>query len=152
MVIVEGLLGKLARRCYAVLCLGVLVVSVTVAHFIKGTMDLPEEPTQPRERSRRRLRALQGDIKQNKGSVTPMSSRPGTPSNHASPIHLLWHYRREVDSFHTSPRRLNFDVEQRYETDSPSPSHHLHIDEVDGYSDHDHDDYNHDGDAIVEET
>lgn len=35
MVIVEGLLGKLARRCYAVLCLGVLVVSVTVAHFIK---------------------------------------------------------------------------------------------------------------------
>lgn len=67
-------------------------------------------------------------IKQNKGSVTPMSSQPGTPSHHASPIHLLRHYRSEVDSFHTSPRRSNFDVEQRYETDSPSPSHHLHID------------------------
>nr|AFW98801.1 MLO protein 1 [Rosa multiflora] len=67
-------------------------------------------------------------IKQNKGSVTPMSSRPGTPSHHASPIHLLRHYRSEVDSFHTSPRRSNFEVEQRYETDSPSPSHHLHID------------------------
>ncbi|XP_062014429.1 MLO-like protein 6 [Rosa rugosa] len=66
-------------------------------------------------------------IKHNKGSVTPMSSRPGTPSHHASPIHLLRHYRSEVDSFHTSPRRSNFDVE-RYETDSPSPSHHLHID------------------------
>ncbi|KAL6186234.1 hypothetical protein ACLB2K_042355 [Fragaria x ananassa] len=67
-------------------------------------------------------------IKQNKGSITPMSSRPGTPSHHASPIHLLRHYRSKVDSFHTSPRRSNFDVEQRYETDSPSPSHHLHID------------------------
>ncbi|KAJ0021307.1 hypothetical protein Pint_32202 [Pistacia integerrima] len=64
-------------------------------------------------------------IKQNKGSVsvTPFSSRPTTPSHHASPVHLLRHYRSEVDSVHTSPRRSNFDIELS-ETDSPSPSYH----------------------------
>ena len=56
----DGLLGKLGRRCYAVLCLGVLVMAVTVAHFIRGTMDEPKESS--RERSRRRLRALQGQL------------------------------------------------------------------------------------------
>ncbi|KAJ0083530.1 hypothetical protein Patl1_30732 [Pistacia atlantica] len=64
-------------------------------------------------------------IKQNKGSVsvTPFSSRPTTPSHNASPVHLLRHYRSEVDSVHTSPRRSNFDIELS-ETDSPSPSYH----------------------------
>lgn len=63
-------------------------------------------------------------IKQQKGSVTPMSSRPTTPSHHMlSPVHLLRHYRNEMDSVHTSPRRSNFDIEQYWETDSPSPSH-----------------------------
>ncbi|KAG2670347.1 hypothetical protein I3760_14G081400 [Carya illinoinensis] len=62
-------------------------------------------------------------IKQQKGSVTPMSSRPTTPSHHLSPVHLLRHYRSEMDSVHTSPRRSNFDFEH-WETDSPSPSHH----------------------------
>ncbi|KAI5575871.1 hypothetical protein POPTR_009G011900v4 [Populus trichocarpa] len=64
-------------------------------------------------------------IKRNKGSVsvTPMSSRPTTPSRHTSPIHLLRHYRGEIDSLHTSPGRSNFDVEH-WETESPSPSHH----------------------------
>lgn len=56
MEIMEGFLGRLGRRCYAVLCLGVLVVSVTVAHYVVA-MDQPKEP---RERSRRRLRALHG--------------------------------------------------------------------------------------------
>ena len=61
-------------------------------------------------------------IKQNKGSVTPMSSRPTTPSHHMSPVHLLRYHRNEMDSVQTSPRRSNFDIEH-WETDSPSPSH-----------------------------
>lgn len=66
-------------------------------------------------------------IKHNKGSVTPMSSRPATPSHHMSPIHLLRNYRSEVDSFYNSPRRSNFEGE-RWDTEPPSPSHHLHVD------------------------
>ncbi|VVA31224.1 PREDICTED: MLO [Prunus dulcis] len=66
-------------------------------------------------------------IKHNKGSVTPISSRPATPSHHMSPIHLLRNYRSEVDSFYNSPRRSNFEGE-RWDTESPSPSHHLHVD------------------------
>ncbi|KAM1695435.1 hypothetical protein ACFXTI_029511 [Malus domestica] len=68
-------------------------------------------------------------IKQNKGSVTPMSSRPATPSHHMSPVHLLRNYRSEVDSFHTSPRKSNFEGE-RWANESPSPSHHLHVDDT----------------------
>ncbi|PPD82267.1 hypothetical protein GOBAR_DD20793 [Gossypium barbadense] len=60
-------------------------------------------------------------IKHNKGSVTPFSSRPNTPSHHTSPVHLLRNYRSEVDSLHTSPRRSNFDIELS-DTDSLSPS------------------------------
>lgn len=74
-------------------------------------------------------------LKQSKGSVTPMSSRPTTPSHHMSPVHLLRHYRSEMDSVHTSPRRSNFDVEH-WETDSPSPSHHYRV--GDGSSSHHH--------------
>ncbi|XP_050215043.1 MLO-like protein 6 [Mercurialis annua] len=51
-------------------------------------------------------------IKHNKGSVTPISSRPATPTHPMSPVHLLRHYRSEMDS----PRRSNFG----WETDSPS--------------------------------
>ncbi|KAK6247570.1 hypothetical protein QUC31_019135 [Theobroma cacao] len=61
-------------------------------------------------------------IKQNKGSGTPFSSRPNTPSHHTSPVHLLRNYRSEMDSLHASPRRSNFDIEH-WDTDSPSPSH-----------------------------
>ncbi|KAF3455031.1 hypothetical protein FNV43_RR05479 [Rhamnella rubrinervis] len=76
-------------------------------------------------------------IKQNKGSVTPLSSRPATPSHHASPVHLLRHYRSEVDSFQNSPRKSNFDAD-RWDTDSPSPSHpHFHQSQ-DGSSSHHH--------------
>lgn len=64
-------------------------------------------------------------IKQNRGSMTPMSSRPATPSHHLSPVHLLRHYRSELDSVHTSPRRSNFDTDQ-WDPESPSPSHHFH--------------------------
>ncbi|KAK8513384.1 hypothetical protein V6N12_052576 [Hibiscus sabdariffa] len=68
-------------------------------------------------------------VKSNKGSVmtTPFSSIPNTPSHHASPIHLLKHYRNEMDSAHTSPERLSFDIE-RSEMDSPSISYHNHTD------------------------
>lgn len=61
-------------------------------------------------------------IKQNKGSTTPMSSRPTTPSHHMSPVHLLRNYRSEIDSYHTSPRRSNFDADQ-LNNESPSPTH-----------------------------
>ncbi|KAI3511755.1 hypothetical protein L1887_18913 [Cichorium endivia] len=65
-------------------------------------------------------------IKRNKksGQVTPMSSRPGTPSHGMSPIHLLQNYRADIDSFPTSPRTTNFDSDN-WDTDgSPSPSYH----------------------------
>ncbi|KAM1099897.1 hypothetical protein ACFX15_006210 [Malus domestica] len=54
--IAEGLFGRLARQCYAVLCLGVVLVTATVAHYI-GT---EEEQKDPKERTRRRLRAVHG--------------------------------------------------------------------------------------------
>ncbi|KAF5751533.1 Seven transmembrane MLO family protein isoform 1 [Tripterygium wilfordii] len=67
-------------------------------------------------------RTAKKHIKQSNGSVTSMSSRPTTPSHHMSPIHLLRHYRSEVDSIQTSPRRSSVDMET-WETDSPSTSH-----------------------------
>ncbi|KAK2968979.1 hypothetical protein RJ640_012433 [Escallonia rubra] len=66
-------------------------------------------------------------IKHNKqsGHGTPMSSRGTTPSHHLSPVHLLRHYRSEVDtSFQTSPRKSNFDNNENWDTEeSPSPNH-----------------------------
>ncbi|KAK8582172.1 hypothetical protein V6N13_145152 [Hibiscus sabdariffa] len=75
-------------------------------------------------------------VKSNKGSVTttPFSSIPNTPSHHASPIHLLKHYRNEMNSAHTSPGRLSFDI-GRSEMDSLSISYHNH---TDGSSSHNH--------------
>ncbi|THG10884.1 hypothetical protein TEA_025819 [Camellia sinensis var. sinensis] len=78
---------------------------------------------------------------QQSGQATPMSSRPATPSHHTSPVHLLRHYKAEMDSsLQASPRRTNFDVEEHWETeDSPnSPSHHHHDrrDGDDGSSSH----------------
>ncbi|KDP44089.1 hypothetical protein JCGZ_05556 [Jatropha curcas] len=58
-------------------------------------------------------------IKHRKGSITPLSSRPATPSHNMSPVHLLRYYRNEIDSLQNSPRRSNFG----WETESPSPSH-----------------------------
>lgn len=65
-------------------------------------------------------------IKRNKksGQVTPMSSRPGTPTHGMSPVHLLQNYRTDIDSFPPSPRTANFDSDN-WDTDgSPSPSYH----------------------------
>ncbi|KAF5206558.1 Mlo-like protein [Thalictrum thalictroides] len=69
-------------------------------------------------------------IKHNRasGSVTPMSSRPATPSYGMSPVHLLRNnvYRSDqFDSLQNSPRRSNMDYEN-YESEgsrSPSPMH-----------------------------
>ncbi|XP_030452399.1 MLO-like protein 6 [Syzygium oleosum] len=61
-------------------------------------------------------------LKQNHGSVTPFSSRPGTPSRGMSPVHLLQHYKSELDSVQTTPRTSNFGNEGS-ETNGPnSPS------------------------------
>ncbi|KAI3743210.1 hypothetical protein L1987_60916 [Smallanthus sonchifolius] len=65
-------------------------------------------------------------IKRNKksGQVSPMSSRPGTPSHGMSPVHLLRNYKNDNDSLQTSPRMSNFDTDN-WDTDgSPSPSYH----------------------------
>ncbi|KAH6765568.1 hypothetical protein C2S52_016551 [Perilla frutescens var. hirtella] len=71
-----------------------------------------------------------------------MSSCPATTSHHTSPIHLLRHYRLEMDNVHTSLRRSNYDTDN-WETDSPSPSrfhgggggdassHHIELSHVD---------------------
>lgn len=65
------------------------------------------------------------NVKQGKNSapVTPMSSRPATPSRGGmSPVHLLRYYRGETDSLQTSPRRSNFDIDNWETEGSPSPS------------------------------
>lgn len=63
-------------------------------------------------------------IKQSKnsGMASPMSGRPATPSHGTFPIHLLQHYRGEMDSLQTSPRKSNFDMDQLETDGSPSPS------------------------------
>uniref|UniRef100_A0A2P2JS80 MLO-like protein n=2 Tax=Rhizophora mucronata TaxID=61149 RepID=A0A2P2JS80_RHIMU len=62
-------------------------------------------------------------LKQNTGSTTPMSSRPATPSHHASLTQQLKYYRSEMDSSQNSPRRSDFEIEY-WDTETPSPSHH----------------------------
>ena len=72
-------------------------------------------------------------IKRNKksGQVTPMSSRPGTPSRTMSPVHLLRNHKNDNDSLQTSPRMSNFDTDN-WDTDgSPSPSYHQRGSDID---------------------
>ncbi|KAK1426297.1 hypothetical protein QVD17_14968 [Tagetes erecta] len=69
-------------------------------------------------------------IKSNKRSsqVSPMSSRPGTPSHGMSPVHLLRNYKNDSDSLQLSPRMSNFDTDN-WDTDgSLSPSYHQNLD------------------------
>ncbi|KAJ0511022.1 hypothetical protein HanIR_Chr11g0547291 [Helianthus annuus] len=76
-------------------------------------------------------------IKRNKksGQVTPISSRPGTPSHGMSPVHLLRNFKNDNDSFQTSPRMSNFDTD----TDgSPSPSYHKGRDSSEPSTSHQH--------------
>lgn len=72
-------------------------------------------------------------IKQNNtsGTVTPITSRPGTPSHSTSPVHLLRHYRSDIDSLQPSPRLSTNDYENFYWTDTTDSSssaqhHHYH--------------------------
>lgn len=48
--------------------------------------------------------------KRNSGSVTPISSRPSTPTHGSSPVHLLHYYKNEVDSLPVSPRSRNYNI------------------------------------------
>lgn len=51
-------------------------------------------------------------IKKNRhsGSITPISSRPSTPTHGSSPVHLLRYYKKEADSLPVSPRSPNYNV------------------------------------------
>ncbi|KAM3375770.1 MLO-like protein 6 [Capsicum galapagoense] len=63
------------------------------------------------------------DQSKHSNPVTPMSSRPGTPSHGMSPVHLLRsHYRSDMGSLQNSPRRSNYDVDHWDNEGSPSPS------------------------------
>ncbi|KAL8204712.1 hypothetical protein R6Q57_010335 [Mikania cordata] len=81
------------------------------------------KPTVFNERIANALRAwhqtAKKQIKLNKksGQVTPMSSRPGTPTHGMSPVHLLRANRNDNDNFDTD----NWDT-----YGSPSPSYHQH--------------------------
>ena len=59
---VRGLLGKLGRQCYAVFCLGViLVVSVTIAHCVEPKdISASASGESSAKTTRRRLRPLHG--------------------------------------------------------------------------------------------
>ncbi|CAI9778412.1 unnamed protein product [Fraxinus pennsylvanica] len=66
------------------------------------------------------------NVKQNKSRAgTPMPSRPTTPSHGTSPLHLLRHYRSEIEinSLHISPPKLIYDTDHSDTKKSPSPKH-----------------------------
>lgn len=52
-IVLQGLLGSLGRQCYAVFCLGVILVSVTIGRYVYD-MELND----PEERTSRRLRGM----------------------------------------------------------------------------------------------
>ncbi|GMN24659.1 hypothetical protein TIFTF001_000659 [Ficus carica] len=59
-IVMKGILRKLGRQCYAVLCLGVLLVSVTIARYVGDGAAVDPTTADPRRRTTRRLHALQG--------------------------------------------------------------------------------------------
>lgn len=66
-------------------------------------------------------------LKENKKTssvpASPMSSRPPTPTQGMSPVHLLRNYRSEIDSLQSSPRGLISKSRQWDIEASSSPSH-----------------------------
>lgn len=72
---VGALLGRLGRHCYAVLCLGVLLLTVAVVHYVGDG-----EPTDPRQRTTRRLRVLYGPPQRG------ADARRDTPTLHDPPV------------------------------------------------------------------
>nr|GMD61400.1 MLO-like protein 6 [Ipomoea batatas] len=65
------------------------------------------------------------ESRHNSAAVTPVSSRPGTPSHGMSPVHLLRGYYRsdQADSAQSTPRRSNYEFEHWDADDHDSPSH-----------------------------
>nr|GLL43086.1 MLO-like protein 6 [Ipomoea trifida] len=65
------------------------------------------------------------ESRHNSAAVTPVSSRPGTPSHGMSPVHLLRGYYRsdQGDSAQSTPRRSNYEFEHWDADDHDSPSH-----------------------------
>ncbi|XP_016447179.1 MLO-like protein 6 isoform X2 [Nicotiana tabacum] len=75
------------------------------------------------------------DQSKHSNTVTPMSSRPGTPSHGMSPIHLLrGHYMSDMGSLQNSPRRSNFDHVDHWDNEGGSPSPSRFYQEGDGSS------------------
>ncbi|XP_060168811.1 MLO-like protein 6 [Lycium barbarum] len=60
------------------------------------------------------------EINKHSNSVTPMSSRPATPSHGMSPVHLLRGIR--TSDMDTSPQRSNYNVDHWDIEGSPSPT------------------------------
>lgn len=56
---VEGLLGRMGRHCYAMVCLGFLILLVTIIHYYVSDED-DRQPNNPRENATSRLRAFHG--------------------------------------------------------------------------------------------
>ncbi|KAH8488116.1 hypothetical protein H0E87_023979 [Populus deltoides] len=75
--VLQGLLGRVVRQCYAVLCLGAILVSVAIAH---STRDV--KPNDHRERTTRRLTAMQeiGEVRKIMGgNCSPSPQRSFAP-------------------------------------------------------------------------
>ncbi|XP_022766153.1 MLO-like protein 6 isoform X2 [Durio zibethinus] len=66
---------------------------------------------------------------QHSGTITPLSSRPDTPSCGVSPLYLLRNHRGELDSSQTSPRRSDFGNEG-WEMEVPVKGHVLELQAV----------------------
>lgn len=94
-------------------------------YFIWCQMGSTMKPTIFNDRVAKALRnwhhAARKHVKESKHSstVTPLSSRPGTPLHGMSPVHLLRNYRSQLDSVQMSPRESNFDNDGQ-ETDEHS--------------------------------
>lgn len=68
-------------------------------------------------------------------TVTPMSSRPGTPSHGMSPVHLLrGHYMSDMGSVQNSPHRSSYDYVDHWDNEGGSPSPSQFYEEGDGSS------------------
>ncbi|GFZ14287.1 seven transmembrane MLO family protein [Actinidia rufa] len=98
-----------------------------LAFFAWAWMGTTMKPTIFNEQIARALRnwhqTAKKHIKQNRHSqsVTPFPT--GTPVHSMSPVHLLRHYRSDIDSIQNSPRHSNFDNDFWKAEDSPSRYH-----------------------------
>ncbi|XP_022882896.1 MLO-like protein 12 [Olea europaea var. sylvestris] len=54
---------------------------------------------------------------QNPGSITPLSSRPGTPLHASSPVHLLRYYKSDLESANATPRHSSYRTDQPWKVE-----------------------------------